>query len=42
MYHAGSDIKSELKMGEKLIAADQPIIFYRRERARLQGESQSG
>jgi phenylpropionate dioxygenase-like ring-hydroxylating dioxygenase large terminal subunit len=29
-------IKSDLKMGEKLIHADQPIILYRRERARLQ------
>ena len=29
-------IKSDLKMGEKLIPADQPIILYRRERARLQ------
>ena len=32
-------IKSDLKMGEKLIPADQPIILYRRERARLQGKS---
>ena len=32
-------IKSDLKMGEKLIPADQPIILYRRERARLQGNS---
>lgn len=32
-------IKSDLKMGEKLIAADQPIILYRRERHRLQEES---
>ena len=31
--------KSDLKMGEKLIPADQPIILYRRERARLQGKS---
>ncbi len=32
-------IKSDLYMGEKLIAADQPIILYRRERKRLQEEN---
>jgi hypothetical protein len=29
-------IKSDLKMGEKLISADQPIILYRRIRKALQ------